>query len=726
MAPLVKSENHWKPKKNVSAFVVAEKKVKSILNKMTKEKFDRLSKQMLEIPILSYETLTMMIDIVYDKAIDEPSFGEMYADLCVRLSQFVQGNEFVHVIESDEEPPTDDGQTPSPDTQDDSSHIVYRWSNDVSTSDSEVIGPLPSTEACMEAALTDSDATPQDRADMEMELVSVSIRHGRFIKIMKKKVKEEGEEECYYVVYFPVAEALDCGQQLSEIFLSEVECQADASKKNSFKRSLLNKCEEEFNKQDIYVDWKKEKVEYDASKSNMTDAEQAEKEEELNFRRIRIKKQMLGNVKFIGQLYKKGLIKEKIMRFCIGSTLKLEKRDDVQSKNPEYNIGDYADMDEEDHEAICSMFSTIGSTIDKLHAANFMEVCFTKIEELSESKDLPVRSKFMYKDLIDLRSNNWIPRRKEEKAKTIAEIRKDVEREERAQANPGRGGRGGDYRSGGRGNRGSISTGSSMRSRVSKPVAKTDDDGFTQILSGRTAAAPAKSSRLQPKPDIRDAGPSPKQSTFAALADDGSKSNGGAISAPKEPVAPQLSKDQLQRKVKSMRNDFMNDGGNVDELMLTWQEMSGTNGAGAVLVSTNADHMMEAKEIERVAIYDILRLLCEHEKLTKTDVQEGLADPLEFIDSMVMDCPRAFEYFGEIIADMMRLKMTDMPWLCALFQKIKGADESTKAPESITRHLLRSVKEAEGKDAVKLYSSDPTLKEQLGASLVDEILGSLL
>ena len=63
----------------------------------------------------------------------------------------------------------------------------------------------------------------------------------------------------------------------------------------------MNKCEDEFKKQDIYVDWKEEKKEYEESKSKLKPAEQAEREEELNFRRIKIKKQMLGNIKFIGQ-----------------------------------------------------------------------------------------------------------------------------------------------------------------------------------------------------------------------------------------------------------------------------------------------------------------------------------------------------------------------------------------------------------------------------------------
>ena len=47
---------------------------------------------------------------------------------------------------------------------------------------------------------------------------------------------------------------------------------------------------------------------------------------------MKIKKQMLGNIKFIGQLYKKALLKEKIMRFCIASLLKLETENDKVSE----------------------------------------------------------------------------------------------------------------------------------------------------------------------------------------------------------------------------------------------------------------------------------------------------------------------------------------------------------------------------------------------------------
>ena len=423
IAPLTKSENRWRPKKDTNALIVAEKQVKAILNKMTKEKFDKLSTQMCEIPILSYDMLTMMIHNVYEKAIDEPTFGDMYADLCAKLSQMTKtGTTFIQIIPSDEEPPTEDGEAATSTGGESSSYKVYRWSNDVSTTDSEIVGPFASVEECTEAALSGKDLEPMQRGDdLELELASLNISNGTFIKIMKKK----DEENVFYVVYFPVAEHEECGQQLSTIFLSEIECSSDAVKQNSFKRSLLNKCQDEFDKQDIYVGWKEEKKAYEENKASMTEAEQGEKEAELDFRRIKIKKQMLGNIKFIGQLYKKGLLKEKIMRYCIGSLLKLEVIDD-DAKFPEYKDTGDMDLDDEDHEAACSMFTTIGKVIDQSQAETFMNVCFTKMEKLSDDKSLNSRSRFMYKDLIELRDNYWEPRRETEKAKTITRFERTL------------------------------------------------------------------------------------------------------------------------------------------------------------------------------------------------------------------------------------------------------------------------------------------------------------
>jgi len=717
VAPLVKSENHWRPRKNTSAIVIAEKKVKSILNKMTKDKFDRLSTQMIEIPILSYEMLNIMLENVYDKAIDEPTFGDMYADLCVRLSQSVKGSEFVHILKSDEEPPSEaDPSTDStPNGAESSSYVVYRWSNDVSTTDSEVVGPYASEEECFAiAANQDNELAPFERGDMELELVSVSIRKGTVVKTMKKKDAEEGEADIFYTVYFPVGDAEDCDQQLSVIFLSEMECRSDATKKNSFKSSLLNKCEVEFNKQDIYVDWKKENKDYEENKSTMTEAERVEKEGNLNFRRIRIKKQMLGNIKFIGQLFKKGLLKEKIMRFCIASLMKLEELTDVKSKNPEYKDSGEMDMDEEDHEAICSMFTTVGATLEQAHAQAFVKVCFDKIHELSNNEALPSRSRFMYKDLLELRVNRWVPRRKEEKAKTLEEIRKDVEREERRQkqeSSRGGGGGGGynprgsgsgDYRSGGRQQ---PSFGNSNRARQPKVAVTTDKDGFT-VIAAKSAAPPPPPPKVNTT-KVPQSKPSPAPAEKKSTDTKPTKSS----SAP-EP----LDSETLERRIKSMRSDYVSDGGIIDELLLTMDEISGTPEAGLKLVSTNAERLMDCKDNERNAINSIITILFEKKKLTSEDVRNGLMDAIEFIDSFVMDSPKAFQYLGDLLGALLILKAFDVPWLCEQLEKTK-VDPGTRAPEKVIRFTFAAAKASGDAVIVKnaFTSADKALLDLLDA-----------
>eukprot|EP00980_Cylindrotheca_fusiformis_P021277 scaffold8194_cov118-Cylindrotheca_fusiformis.AAC.8 len=737
--PLQKSKNGWRPVKDSSPLVVAEKKVKSILNKMTKEKFDRLSTQIVEIPIVSRDILTMMIHNVYEKAIDEPAFGDMYGDLCVKLSK-LQNTSYVKIIQSDEEPPTEDGEDAGnngSDNRESSTHSVYRWSNDVNSNDSEIVGPFSSPEECVDVAISDSNPERVERGDMELELHKLLIKKGMFIKVMKKKEaddNEEGQEAAFYTVFFPVAEAEDLGQQMSKIFLSERECVSDATKQNSFKRSLLNKCQDEFDKQDIYVDWKKEKKAYEESKASLSDAERAEMEEELNFRRIKIKyvltvvnlmlvrlfllpdgisrncsdvfssrrKQMLGNIKFIGQLYKKSLLKEKIMRLCISNLLKLEPIDE-NAKNPMYKDSGDADMDEEDHEAICSMFSTIGSTIDKPPAADFMKVSFDKISRLSKDKALPSRSRFMYKDLLDLRANNWVPRRKVEKAKTLEEIRKDVEREEKQQAQQSQQN---NYRGGGGGGRRDSygvrdskprNTFSSNRPRQPKPVVQTDDDGFTTIVSGNSAPKPRSSSSQRSSPQ-KSSGK--KGSTaFAALEEE------PAAPSTKKPAAEALSPEKLERRVRSIRGEYIQDPSNTTELMLSMDELSGTPDAGMMFVQLNSDRIIDCKDDERAAIYDMLTTLVEHGKLSSSDVKAGLEGLIEFIDSYVYDAPKAFDYLGEMLTAMYNAKAVDIAWICEQAEKTRDNGEDN--PEKVIRALATAMESKNGKDSVRAALSSP-------------------
>ena len=167
----------------------------------------------------------------------------MYADLCVRLSQQAKRNSFIHIIESDEEPLME-GETETMVNKD--GLITYRWTNDVNTDDQEIVGPFDTPEDCLIAASSENPPPPIPRNDMELDLHVLNIKEGSFVKILKPKVQIDHNHPTYYTVFFPVSQADEVGQQFSKgVFLSERECIKNAQKENSFKRILLNKCEDE-------------------------------------------------------------------------------------------------------------------------------------------------------------------------------------------------------------------------------------------------------------------------------------------------------------------------------------------------------------------------------------------------------------------------------------------------------------------------------------------------
>lgn len=58
------------------------KRVRSILNKLTPQKFQQLMKQVMELDIDTEERLKGVIDLIFEKAISEPNFSVAYANMC--------------------------------------------------------------------------------------------------------------------------------------------------------------------------------------------------------------------------------------------------------------------------------------------------------------------------------------------------------------------------------------------------------------------------------------------------------------------------------------------------------------------------------------------------------------------------------------------------------------------------------------------------------------------
>ncbi|KAG8485087.1 hypothetical protein CXB51_021118 [Gossypium anomalum] len=183
---------------------------------------------------------------------------------------------------------------------------------------------------------------------------------------------------------------------------------SEGNEKITFKRLLLNKCQEEF-----------ERGEREQEEANKVEevGEAKRSEEEREEKRIKARRRMLGNIRLIGEVYKKKMLTEKIMHECIKKLL-----------------GEYENPDEEDIEALCKLMSTIGEMIDHPKAKVSMDAYFERMAKLSNNVKLSSRVRFMLKDAIDLRKNKWQQRRKVDGPKKIEEVHRDAAQERQAQA----------------------------------------------------------------------------------------------------------------------------------------------------------------------------------------------------------------------------------------------------------------------------------------------------
>ncbi|XP_013163572.1 PREDICTED: eukaryotic translation initiation factor 4 gamma 1-like [Papilio xuthus] len=87
---LSQTKNAWKPSRLKNAALSEEERktqelyatFRGILNKLTPQKFDTLVGKVRALQIDTRATLAGVIDLVFDKAVDEPDFAETYANLC--------------------------------------------------------------------------------------------------------------------------------------------------------------------------------------------------------------------------------------------------------------------------------------------------------------------------------------------------------------------------------------------------------------------------------------------------------------------------------------------------------------------------------------------------------------------------------------------------------------------------------------------------------------------
>ncbi|KAF7315064.1 MI domain-containing protein [Mycena indigotica] len=294
-APLAISANRWDRRAlnqiDADSPEAVDRKVKSLLNKLTMEKFDSLSDQIIQWANKSEKekdgrTLIQVIRLVFEKATDEATWSEMYARLCRKMMEQI-----------------------SPKVQDD------------------------------------------------------GIKNA------------EGK---------PIA-----GGQL-------------------FRKYLLNRCQEDFERGWVAKEATAAAAALKATEDKAKAAAQEKKDEEGGngdsnedpvlysdeyYAAQKAKRQGLGLIKFIGELFKLQMLTERIMHECVKKLL-----------------GNVENPEEEEIESLCKLISTVGSLLDTQKARAHMDVYFSRMKELAKSKSVSSRMQFMLQDVIELRDRKWAAR----------------------------------------------------------------------------------------------------------------------------------------------------------------------------------------------------------------------------------------------------------------------------------------------------------------------------
>lgn len=148
-----------------------------------------------------------------------------------------------------------------------------------------------------------------------------------------------------------------------------------------FRKYLFNRCQVEFEK-----GWKVNMPEADEADDMMT---------EEYYVAAKAKRQGLGLIQFIGELFKLDMLSERIMYSCM-----------IKLCNDPANAGD------EEAESLCKLLTTIGKALDsKAKTAKWVDVVVQRMKnEMINSPKLTSRVKFMIQDLLDLRHDKWVPR----------------------------------------------------------------------------------------------------------------------------------------------------------------------------------------------------------------------------------------------------------------------------------------------------------------------------
>ncbi|KIJ15655.1 hypothetical protein PAXINDRAFT_99504 [Paxillus involutus ATCC 200175] len=188
-----------------------------------------------------------------------------------------------------------------------------------------------------------------------------------------------------------------------------------------FRKYLLNRCQEDFERGWFAKETTAAAAAAKASNdqaikaANDTMGEESELYSEEYYAAQKAKRQGLGLIKFIGELFKVQMLTERMMHECVKKLL-----------------GNVENPEEKEIESLCQLLKTAGQQLDVPKARAHMDVYFARMKELCKSLNVSPRVQFTLQVMIELRERRWVARGAVSAPTTIAAVHEAIAKEKAA------------------------------------------------------------------------------------------------------------------------------------------------------------------------------------------------------------------------------------------------------------------------------------------------------
>ncbi|XP_019647118.1 PREDICTED: eukaryotic translation initiation factor 4 gamma 1-like [Branchiostoma belcheri] len=170
----------------------------------------------------------------------------------------------------------------------------------------------------------------------------------------------------------------------------------------NFRQVLLRRCKAEFER----ISELGQKI---SRGQQLLEVVPEEEKPKLQLELLMAKRRALAMVSLIGELFKLKLLTANIMHSCVEKLLKA--------------------CSEESLECLCLLLTTMGKELDLEQSKAKVDQYFETLHQIINQKRASTRMCFLMRDLIDLRMNDWEPRRPKNVPKTLEQIHREAERE---------------------------------------------------------------------------------------------------------------------------------------------------------------------------------------------------------------------------------------------------------------------------------------------------------